>query len=59
MPEQALAAVAVSPNVMETRWFDIPDIGPDEGLVRIEASGICGTDYEQFRGPWNPKVPVI
>ena len=59
MPEQALAAVAVGPNVMETRWFDIPDIGPNEGLLRIEASGICGTDYEQYRGDWNPVFPVI
>lgn len=50
MPEKALASVTVAPNRMELREIDIPDIGPDDGLVRIEAAGICGTDYGQFTG---------
>ncbi|MBI3329313.1 MAG: hypothetical protein HYZ81_21745 [Nitrospinae bacterium] len=42
MPEKALAAVTVRPHVMEIREIDIPSIGDDEALVRIEACGIAG-----------------
>jgi D-arabinose 1-dehydrogenase-like Zn-dependent alcohol dehydrogenase len=59
MPEKALAAVTVRPHVMEIRELDIPAIGDDEALVRIEACGICGTDYEWFRGDLRIAYPVI
>src|SRR5947207_2306913 len=32
------------------RPFDRPEIGDDDGLLRIEACGLCGTDHEQFTG---------
>jgi threonine dehydrogenase-like Zn-dependent dehydrogenase len=50
MPEKAIATVVVRPNSMETRELDIPDIGEDDALLRVEAAGVCGTDYEWFRG---------
>ncbi len=59
MPETAIAAVAVSPGVMEIQEITIPPIGDDEALLRIEASGICGTDYEWFRGDLPISYPVI
>jgi threonine dehydrogenase-like Zn-dependent dehydrogenase len=33
----------------------LPEIGDDDGLLRVEASGICGSDYHQFRG----KLPGV
>jgi threonine dehydrogenase-like Zn-dependent dehydrogenase len=33
---------------MEVREFPRPSIGPDEGLLRIERCGICGSDVEQY-----------
>jgi threonine dehydrogenase-like Zn-dependent dehydrogenase len=59
MAGKALAAVTVQPNVLELRDLDIPAIGDDEALVRIEACGICGTDYEWFRGDLRIAYPVI
>ena len=50
MVEKAHAAVLTEPRTFEYRDFDIPDIGPDEGILRVEAAGLCGTDYEQFTG---------
>ena len=32
------------------REFDRPATGPDDGLLRIERCGICGSDVEQFKG---------
>jgi threonine dehydrogenase-like Zn-dependent dehydrogenase len=44
------AAVQVGPKRIELREFDRPKIGPDEGILRVEACGICGTDIEQYSG---------
>ncbi|MCY4557577.1 MAG: zinc-binding dehydrogenase [Chloroflexi bacterium] len=59
VPQQSLAAVTTAPNVMEMRRLDIPEIGDDEAIVRIEATGICGTDYEWFRGDLDIPFPII
>ena len=45
----ALAAVLTGPRKLEMRDFPIPEIGPDDGLLRVEANGLCGTDYHQYR----------
>jgi len=50
MTETAYAAVLVEKRKFETREVPIPNIGPDEGILRIEAAGLCGTDYEQYDG---------
>jgi threonine dehydrogenase-like Zn-dependent dehydrogenase len=41
------AAVLVKPKTLEAREFARPATGPDDALLRIEACGICGSDYEQ------------
>jgi threonine dehydrogenase-like Zn-dependent dehydrogenase len=44
------AAVLVKPKTLEAREFARPATGPDDALLRIEACGICGSDYEQYEG---------
>jgi threonine dehydrogenase-like Zn-dependent dehydrogenase len=44
------AMVLVKPQTLVAREFAGPAIGPDDGLLRIEACGICGSDYEQYEG---------
>ena len=39
-----------APEQLRARPFDFPEIGDDDGLLRIEACGLCGTDHEQFTG---------
>ena len=58
MVERASAAVLTAPRMFEFREFDIPEIGSDEAVLRVEAAGLCGTDYEQYAGhltgtPWD------
>jgi threonine dehydrogenase-like Zn-dependent dehydrogenase len=53
------AVVQTAPRTLEMRELPLPEIGPDEGLVRIEACGICGSDYEQYQGGLPVKLPVI
>src|ERR1035441_4895136 len=44
------AAVQVGPRRIELRDFERPKISPDEGILRVEACGICGTDIELYSG---------
>lgn len=44
------AAVLVEPRTLVAREFARPSIGPDDALLRLEACGICGSDYEQYEG---------
>jgi threonine dehydrogenase-like Zn-dependent dehydrogenase len=50
MTDMVRAAVQVAPGEMELREFPRPKTGPDDGLLRVEANGICGSDVETFRG---------
>jgi threonine dehydrogenase-like Zn-dependent dehydrogenase len=50
MADMVRAAVMTAPRTFEMREFPRPAIGPDEGLLRIEACGICGSDVEQYKG---------
>ncbi len=37
----------------------LPAISEDSGLLRIEACGICGSDYEQFEGVLRAPMPAV
>jgi len=50
MTEHVRAAVQTGPGAFELRTFPRPQIGPDNGLLRIEACGVCGSDVETYRG---------
>jgi threonine dehydrogenase-like Zn-dependent dehydrogenase len=58
-PTKTLAMVQTAPHKLEPRELPIPDIGHDTALLRVEACGICGSDYEQFEGVLRTPMPVI
>ncbi len=53
------AAVQVAPEQMELREFPRPRTGPGDGLLRVEANGICGSDVETFRGHFGGPRPAF
>jgi threonine dehydrogenase-like Zn-dependent dehydrogenase len=61
MADTVRAAVQVAPRRIELRGFPRPTIGPDDGLLRVEANGICGSDVEMYKGhmPVRAGGPVI
>lgn len=60
MTDQVRAAVQTGPRHIEIQRFPRPSIGPDEALLRIEATGVCGSDVEQYRGHLRGRgYPVI
>ena len=44
------AAVVSGPGTIALERFPDPRLSPGEALVRMELSGICGTDKHIFRG---------
>ncbi len=58
-PRKTLAMVLTEPRKLEPRDLPIPEIGHDAALLRLEACGICGSDYEQFEGVLRTPTPVI
>jgi 2-desacetyl-2-hydroxyethyl bacteriochlorophyllide A dehydrogenase len=59
MPRKTFAMVLTGPRRLEPRELPVPEIGDDGALLRVEACGICGSDYEQFEGVLRTPVPVI
>ncbi|MDY7104076.1 MAG: zinc-binding dehydrogenase [Actinomycetota bacterium] len=44
------ALVLTAPHHLERRRLLLPSIGLADGLLRVEACGLCGTDHEQYTG---------
>ncbi len=55
----AEALVLTQPRRFERRSFDLPATSDDDGLLRIEACGLCGTDHEQYTGHIRGPHPFI
>lgn len=49
--------VLEGPRKMVMREFDIPQIGPDEGLLKVVMTGVCGTDPKFYQAGFN--APLI
>jgi threonine dehydrogenase-like Zn-dependent dehydrogenase len=58
-PAKTLAMVQTDVRKLEPRDLPIPAIADDSALLRVEACGICGSDYEQFEGVLRTPMPVI
>jgi D-arabinitol dehydrogenase (NADP+) len=54
-----LAAVIDRPHQIAVREVPIPELQPDEALVRVEAAGVCGTDVHIFDGGFLASYPII
>src|SRR5439155_22586956 len=53
------AVVQTAPRRLELRELPVPEIDDDSALLRVEASGICGSDAEQYAGVLPVRLPVL
>jgi 2-desacetyl-2-hydroxyethyl bacteriochlorophyllide A dehydrogenase len=53
------AAQIVSPNQLRVITAPEPQVQPEEVMIEVKASGICGTDIHIFRGDYLGAYPVI
>jgi threonine dehydrogenase-like Zn-dependent dehydrogenase len=56
MAQKVLAAVAIGEKETELQEFDIPDLSPEEGILRVEIVGICGTDVSYYSKYKEPRI---
>ena len=53
------AAVLHGPNKLVLEKVKKPKVGDNEVLIRVKATGICGTDVETYLGKYPVKYPII
>jgi len=59
VPRHCFAMVQTAVRKLEPMDLPVPEIGHDDALLRVEACGICGSDYEQFEGALPAPIPAI
>jgi alcohol dehydrogenase len=57
--DEATALVLEAPRRLVERRLPLGAVGPDEGVLRVEACGLCGTDHEQYTGQLHPGWPFV
>ena len=53
------AAVMTEPGHIDMTEFDYPGIGPNELLLKVQCTGICGSDKHMFAGHMALKFPLV
>ncbi len=59
MVRKSRAAVLEAAGRISIREFDVPRIGPGEGLLRLEMTGVCGSDPKFYHGKSAVVMPII
>lgn len=59
VPAKARVAMLTKLEHYDIKEFDIPEIGDDDMLVRVEGCGICGTDAHEFKRDPFSLIPVV
>ena len=54
-PHNSRAVVQTAPRDLELRELPVPEIGPEDTLLQVEACGIGGSDYEQYPNSVRPE----
>ncbi|MBI2919359.1 MAG: zinc-binding dehydrogenase [Chloroflexi bacterium] len=50
MAAREWSAVLEAPGRLVLRQFDVPRIGPEDALLRVERAGVCGSDPKFYHG---------
>lgn len=53
------AAVITRPRNLEVQDLAPPSLGAGQVLVRVGATGVCGTDLHLFEGHFHAKLPLV
>jgi threonine dehydrogenase-like Zn-dependent dehydrogenase len=56
MGKKVQAAVSLQGLKTEIREFPMPEIGDNDGILKVEAVGVCGTDWPLYKNTKEPRV---
>ncbi|MBW1773536.1 MAG: hypothetical protein JRJ82_11685 [Deltaproteobacteria bacterium] len=57
IPKKMKAVVLMGPNHFEVREMDTPIAGPEDVLIKVEATAICSSDVSLIDKPWAMQPP--
>lgn len=55
-PRTTTAAVMTGKRRLELQELPVPEVGPDGGLLLVEAAGVCGADVNFYNRDLSPRV---
>jgi len=50
MTKKTRAVVLTRPHKLEIQEFDLPEVGEEDGILKLELIGVCGSDPGIYRG---------
>ena len=59
MPHKTYSVVAVATQTIKIQSFDIPTIAEDDGLLKVEMCGVCGSDPRILQWTDPERFPLI
>ena len=59
IPKKSRVAMLTALKHFDIKEYDIPEIGDDDILVKVEGCGICGTDAHEFKNDPFGLIPVV
>lgn len=59
MAETVNAAVLRGPRTIEVEEFPVPVTGADDAVIRVEGTGICGSDWAPYAGAFPFEMPPV
>ena len=59
IPKRARVAMLTELGKFELQEYDIPALGDDDILVKVEGCGVCGTDAHEFQNDPFGLIPVV
>ncbi|HEX5365371.1 MAG TPA: alcohol dehydrogenase catalytic domain-containing protein [Acidimicrobiales bacterium] len=59
MADTVHAAVLVEPRTIEVEEFPVPEVGEADAVIRVEGTGICGSDWAPYAGSFPVPLPPV
>ena len=57
IPKKMNAVVLMGPNKLEIKEVDTPAPGPQDVLIKVQATAVCGSDVSLMAKPWEAQPP--
>ena len=56
MQDSVLAATTIGAFKTEIREYPFPEISPESGILKVEAAGVCGSDWQAYQQDFAPHI---
>ena len=57
IPKKMKAVVLMGPNQVEVQEVETPVPGPQDVLINVQATAVCGSDVSLIAKPWEAQPP--